>query len=1612
MKKQLLYSWLLAMLFCITGASNAWGDTKELTFDVDSNPGGWPTTNSTTLTNYTYTLSGVNYTFALKNVKCNSGYLMMTYVAALGLPAIEGYKLTKVVATNSGSCSTSTRAGISSSSSDASYITGGSYQTWSITNSKYTYNLSSTEENTMYYLYITNKNAQVTRLTLTYESTVTNYAITKSATNGTISTQVSSAEVTEAAENATVTITATPNTGYSFSSWSVTKTSGGASVSVANASASPTTFTMPAEAVTVAATFTKNSHDLDLTSTNGTCAVTIDGKDWDGSSAIEYGAAVEITATPSSGYLFNAWDHTLTSPTISSNVISFSMPDEDVAIEAQFVEAASVKSITISDAIEHGTVTANVNTASAGDIIELTATPDAGYQFSSWTVKNASTNADITVEENMFEMPDADVTVSATFTEVVAASVSLDITETTIYLGATTATLTPTVLPATTLNKAVTWESSDPAVATVSNGVVTPVALGTATITVKTANNQTATCAVTVATAPKGSQYDPFTCAEAIAAYENAGAQVDGKYVKGIVTKISGSTYWLSDDGVVDNEQFECYNGKQDDGTTAINSTYLNVGDVVVASGNILLYNSTTYELASGNVVYSKTRPAVTITRNNDSYGTATLTTRTVTATPADGYRVIAGEGGYTVTTGSATVTNNGDNTLTLSGIWADCTVQVNFEALPTHTATFYCNGSTVSSTSVAEGSAITFPAAVATPSADQIPETYNGKTFIGWFTDEYTHATDAPAYVNSANMGNADVTYYAVYANVSGSASWTEATLASMTASDIFVIASGTYAMKNDGGTSGSPKPANITVADGKITSTVTDAMKWKVSGNGTDGYTFYPNGSTTTWLYCSTTASSGSNDNLRVGTGDRKLWVYSNSYLVTNDTHTDRYLSMYGTTDFRGYINTASAFEPKFYKYQGPTYTNFTTDARAEAGISFANASVDAQLTSGYTGQTLTNPNSVTVTYSSSEETVATINSSTGAITGLLKAGSTTITATFAGNATYKAAEVSYTLNVTEKTPAGLAYATAEVAKLTTDKAFTNTLTNDHSLTVSYASDDTDVATVDASTGEVTIKGAGTATITATFAGNETYAAGNASYTLTVSKATPTLSFAADNATLREGKDFAGNTLNNPAGLTVTYSSSATGVATVDPSTGVPAFEAAGTTTITATFAGNDTYNAANASYTLTVKAAPTISVSDAEVTCGNTFTVDDSGFTGGAVTVTSGNTDFATVAGLVITTKVVGTVTITVSTAETDTYDAGSATFDLTINAPEGKTTVSDMLIATMDFTDNSGWAIPTDYTTTTSTYTSGDYSITLAGEYKFSSTYTMLKSGSSLTFPTFDKKVTKISVVGNSSASAKTNENIYVGSTAVSTQTTGSTGTNNFEINSSYQAAGTTYVLQVSSANAQITRINVYTEPAATATLNKYGYGTFCSVNPMDFTTTEGYTAWRVSDIATDGTITFQKITETIKGGQGVFLYNKNADGVNKTNVTVNFADGNTEFDADQNKLVGTKADTYVSTVNGIYTNFGLSGNQFVKISGTIPAGKAYLPIPNSIVEDYSAGARLTFIFEDGETTGIGSIKDGKLVIEDGAWYTLGGQKLNTKPTKKGIYVINGKKVVVK
>ena len=192
---------------------------------------------------------------------------------------------------------------------------------------------------------------------------------------------------------------------------------------------------------------------------------------------------------------------------------------------------------------------------------------------------------------------------------------------------------------------------------------------------------------------------------------------------------------------------------------------------------------------------------------------------------------------------------------------------------------------------------------------------------------------------------------------------------------------------------------------------------------------------------------------------------------------------------------------------------------------------------------------------------------------------AGDATVTVT--GSGIYKnAATKTFTIG---KGTVTLSYSAA-TAEATIGQALTApTLNNPNQVAVTYSSSNTEAATI-GTDGAVTVKGAGKTTITATFAGDDNYEGASASYELTVSKATVTLSYSAATAEATIGQAFTAPTLNNPSQVAVTYSSSNTEVATIGTD-GAVTLKGPGKTTITATFAGNDNYASATASYELTV-------------------------------------------------------------------------------------------------------------------------------------------------------------------------------------------------------------------------------------------------------------------------------------------------------------------------------------------------------------------------------------------------------------------------------------------
>ena len=83
--------------------------------------------------------------------------------------------------------------------------------------------------------------------------------------------------------------------------------------------------------------------------------------------------------------------------------------------------------VTVSDSLEHGKVTADKSSAEAGAKVKLTPTADSGYELDSYSVKDEKSNT-IPVTEGTFTMPKSNVTVSATFKETAENAVIAKIT--------------------------------------------------------------------------------------------------------------------------------------------------------------------------------------------------------------------------------------------------------------------------------------------------------------------------------------------------------------------------------------------------------------------------------------------------------------------------------------------------------------------------------------------------------------------------------------------------------------------------------------------------------------------------------------------------------------------------------------------------------------------------------------------------------------------------------------------------------------------------------------------------------------------------------------------------------------------------------------------------------------------------------------------------------------------------------------------------------------------------------------------------------------------------------------------------------------------------------
>ena len=292
--------------------------------------------------------------------------------------------------------------------------------------------------------------------------------------------------------------------------------------------------------------------------------------------------------------------------------------------------------------------------------------------------------------------------------------------------------------------------------------------------------------------------------------------------------------------------------------------------------------------------------------------------------------------------------------------------------------------------------------------------------------------------------------------------------------------------------------------------------------------------------------------------------------------------------------------------------------SDGKQPAGLVYETNKYRTKLGDSFVTPTLTNPNTLNVTYSSSNNDVAVV-ATDGSVT-IKAVGGVEITATFAGSDTHRQGSAKYTICVTEHAgteadPYSVAdarrvidvmetaesvYATGIVSEIVTAyNATYGNITYNISIDGTTAADQLQAYRGKGVNGENfssanDIKVGDEVIVKGNLKKHETtyeFDADNQLVSLKREKQQAGLAYATTEYSTTLGESFETPTLTNPNGLTVTYSSDNTSAVEVNEETGEVTIKAVGKAKITATFAGNLTYAPGSASYTITVTAVATL-------------------------------------------------------------------------------------------------------------------------------------------------------------------------------------------------------------------------------------------------------------------------------------------------------------------------------------------------------------------------------------------------------------------------------------
>ena len=269
----------------------------------------------------TITVSG-NLTANQQLTLCVFGYNKVTYLGTITVTGGTQYNISASANPTAGGTVTGAGQYYENSQCTLTATANAHYEF-----TKWTKNGTQVSTDNPYTFTVTGNETYVAQFTALSPHTVTCNAVE----HGTIS-----ASPTTAYKNETVTLSATPASGYYFGTWTV-KDANNNPIQVTN-----NQFTMPDSNVTVSATFVPGYNVTLASVENGTISATPTGG--------PAGTEVTLTATAATGYAFESWivyETGNTSNLVTVNNNKFTMPSFDVTVSATFVVKLDPETLTI-----------------------------------------------------------------------------------------------------------------------------------------------------------------------------------------------------------------------------------------------------------------------------------------------------------------------------------------------------------------------------------------------------------------------------------------------------------------------------------------------------------------------------------------------------------------------------------------------------------------------------------------------------------------------------------------------------------------------------------------------------------------------------------------------------------------------------------------------------------------------------------------------------------------------------------------------------------------------------------------------------------------------------------------------------------------------------------------------------------------------------------------------------------------------------------------------------------------------------------------------------------------------------------------------------------------